>query len=65
MGAEAITLISNNHVPDELYEEVRKHFNEKEIADLTFVAATINTWNRLLISARVIPGTYEPSHATV
>jgi len=63
--AESVTFISSSHVPDELYEEVRKHFNDKEAADLTFVAATINTWNRLLISARVIPGTYEPAHATV
>jgi AhpD family alkylhydroperoxidase len=62
---ESITFISSNHVPDELYEDVRKHFNEQELANLTFVAATINTWNRLVISARVVPGTYEPAKATV
>ena len=60
---ESITFISSNHVPDELYEEVRKHFDEQELANLTFVAATINTWNRLVISARVVPGTYEPAKA--
>lgn len=60
---EAITFISSSHVPDELYEEVRKHFTEKELADLTFIVATINTWNRLVIPARVVPGTYEPAKA--
>jgi AhpD family alkylhydroperoxidase len=60
---EAVTLITNGHVPDEVYEEVRPHFSEKELCDLTFAAATINAWNRLAISARTEPGTYQPSKA--
>ena len=56
---EAITLVSQTHVPDAVYEEVRKHFSEKEIFDLTLVATTINAWNRLAISARTPPGTYK------
>src|SRR3954470_9801107 len=44
---DAVTLITNGHVPDDLYEEVRAHFDEKELADLTFAVATINSWNRL------------------
>ncbi len=56
---EAVTLVANNHVPDQLYEEVRQHFNEKELADLTLAVATINAWNRLAISARATPGTYQ------
>ena len=57
---EAVTLITNSHVPDSVYEEVRPHFSEKEIADLTFAIATINAWNRLSIASRAVPGTYEP-----
>jgi len=55
---EAVTLVSQTHVPDEIYEEVKKHFSEKEIVDLTIVAATINMWNRIAISSRAVPGQY-------
>jgi alkylhydroperoxidase family enzyme len=44
---------------DELFEKVKKHFTEKEIADLTLAIATINAWNRLAISSRTVAGTYE------
>jgi alkylhydroperoxidase family enzyme len=37
------------------------HFSEKEIVDLTILAALINTWNRLAISMRTVPGTYQPA----
>jgi AhpD family alkylhydroperoxidase len=57
---EALTFITNGHAPDAIYDEVRAHFNEKETADLTFVIAAINTWNRLAIPARAEPGTYHP-----
>ena len=55
---EAVTLITNGHVPDRVYEEVRPHFSEKELSDLTLAVATINAWNRFAISARTAPGTY-------
>jgi AhpD family alkylhydroperoxidase len=58
---EAITLVSETHVPDSAYEEVRKFFNEKEIVDLTFVVTTINAWNRLAIALRAVPGHYRPA----
>lgn len=61
--AEAVTLITNGHVPDEVYEQVRPHFTEKEICDLTLAVTTINAWNRLAISARTVPGTYQPPKA--
>lgn len=54
---EAVTLITNGHVSDAIYEEVRQHFSEKELSDLTLALATINAWNRLSISARLVPGT--------
>jgi AhpD family alkylhydroperoxidase len=58
---EALTLLTNGHVPDEVYEQVRQHFNEKELSDLTLAVVTINGWNRLNISARTVPGDYQPA----
>lgn len=58
---EALTLVAEGHVPDETYEAVRPHFSEKELADLSFIIVTINAWNRLAISARTEPGTYQPA----
>jgi len=57
---EAVTNIRDGHVRDEVYEDVRKHFSEKELADLTLAVAAINAWNRLSISARTEPGKYQP-----
>ena len=58
--AEAATNVSLTHVPDEVFDEVKKHFSEKEIADLTLAAAMINLWNRVAISLRAVPGHYRP-----
>jgi alkylhydroperoxidase family enzyme len=57
---EALTLISENDVADSLYEEVQKHFNEKEHLALSMAIVAINGWNRLAISFRVEPGSYNP-----
>lgn len=57
---ESLTLISENDVPDSLYEAVRKHFSEEELVALTMAIVAINAWNRLAISFRTVPGTYEP-----
>ena len=59
---EAITLVSQSHVPDEVYEQVRKQFSEKETVDLTMVIVAINGWNRLAIGFRTLAGTYQPAH---
>jgi len=61
---EALTLVSQTHVPDSVYEDVRKYFSEKEIVDLTFVVTTINAWNRLAIALRAVPGHYRPASFT-
>lgn len=58
--AEAVTQIADNHVPDELYEQVRQHFTEEELVNLTLALVAINGWNRLAISFRTEPGTYQP-----
>jgi AhpD family alkylhydroperoxidase len=51
---EAVTLVSQTHVPDAVYEEVRRHFAEDELVKLTHLVATINVWNRIAISFRSI-----------
>lgn len=58
--AESVTLLEEGHVPDEVFEEVRKEFSEEELIDLTLAVATINSWNRLNIAFRTTPGTYQP-----
>lgn len=58
---EAVTLITAGHVPDAIHEQARASFTEKELADLTCAVATINAWNRLAISSRTVPGTYQPA----
>ena len=58
---EALTPISQTHAPDAVFEEVKQHFSEKEIVDLTLVIGTINLWNRLAISLRAVPGHYKPA----
>lgn len=57
---EALTLISENDVPDALYEATRKYFDEKEIIALTMAIIAINGWNRLAIGFRTVPGSYHP-----
>ena len=57
---EALTLISETHAPDDVYEEVRKQFSEAELVNLSMAIVTINSWNRLALGFRTVPGTYEP-----
>ncbi len=58
---EAVTLVSREHVPDEVYEEARKYFGEEELVNLTLAIVAINGWNRLAIAFRAEAGTYQPS----
>ncbi len=52
---EAVTRLEHQDVPDEVFEQAKAVFSEQELADLTLGVATINTWNRLCITWRVIP----------
>src|SRR5437660_11273881 len=52
---EAVTLISETHAPDEVYNDVRAQFSEAETVNLTMLIATINVWNRISISFRSVP----------
>jgi alkylhydroperoxidase family enzyme len=56
---EAVTLVSESHVGDEVYERVKPHFAPEELANLTLAIATINSWNRLSIAFRGVPGAYK------
>jgi AhpD family alkylhydroperoxidase len=58
---EAVTLIGHGHVPDDIYEQAHSSFGEKELIDLTPAIIVINGWNRLAISFRTVPGTYQPA----
>ena len=56
---DAVTLISVDHVRDDVYDFARQHFTEKELVDLTMAIVAINGWNRLAIVFRTVPGTFE------
>ena len=58
--AEAVTLVSQGPLPDDLYAEARAHFSEKALVDLTLAIIAINGWNRLSVSFHTVPGTYQP-----
>jgi AhpD family alkylhydroperoxidase len=60
---EALTNVREGHVSDEVFEHVRTHFTEKELADLSLAITSINSWNRLNIAVRTVPGTYQPARA--
>lgn len=59
---EAITLITDGHVPDSVYERAREQFSEQELVNLTMAIVAINGWNRLAISFRAVPGSYQAAH---
>jgi AhpD family alkylhydroperoxidase len=60
---EAVTLVSETHVPDAVYEDVRAEFEPEELVKLTLLIATINAWNRFAISFRSIHPVKVAAHA--
>ena len=58
--AEAVTQLGEGRVPDEVFEEAKRHFSDRELADLTLAVVAINGWNRLNIAFRTTPGNYRP-----
>ena len=60
---EIVTRIADTHAPDEAFQAVREHFNEAELVSLTLAITAINTWNRIAISFRSMPGSYQPRPA--
>jgi len=62
---EALTSLEHQEVPDAVYEEVRRHFSEPELVDLTLAVISINGWNRLNLAWRTVPGDYQPRKRAV
>lgn len=58
--AEVLTRLSEADVSDHVYEEARQQFSEEELVNLTMAVVVINGWNRLAVSFRTVPGTYQP-----
>ena len=58
---ESLTLLTEGYVPDAVFEEVRRHFSDEEIVNLSMAAVAINSWNRLLTAFRAVPGEYQPA----
>ncbi|GAB2861080.1 carboxymuconolactone decarboxylase family protein [Streptomyces deserti] len=57
---EAVTVLTDGFVPDEVYEKAAKHFEEAELAQLISAIAVINAWNRFGVTCRMTPGHYQP-----
>jgi alkylhydroperoxidase family enzyme len=53
-----VTLVSETHIPDVVYDQTRQHFSETELVNLTLCVAAINAWNRIAISFRAVHPTY-------
>jgi alkylhydroperoxidase family enzyme len=60
---EELTRIAETDVADDLYNRVRQHFSEEDLVKLTMAIVTINGWNRIAISFRAVPGSYQPATA--
>ena len=56
---EAVTLVSETQVPDDVYTRVSEHFSPHELANLTMAIVAINGWNRIAVSFRMVPGEYQ------
>lgn len=56
---EAVTLVAQSQVPDEVYDEARKHFSEEELVNLTMALVAINGANRLNVAFRTVPGSHQ------
>ncbi|PPS81725.1 carboxymuconolactone decarboxylase family protein [Streptomyces sp. MH60] len=57
---EAVTVLTDGFVPDEVYEKAAEHFDEPELAQLIAAITTINAWNRFGVTCRMTPGHYTP-----
>jgi AhpD family alkylhydroperoxidase len=56
---EAVTLVGQTHVPDDVYDEARRQFSEEELVKLTWAVVVINGWNRVAVAFRSEPGKYQ------
>jgi AhpD family alkylhydroperoxidase len=61
---EAVTLVHDGQLPDEVYREAAEVFDEAQLAALIWAATVINAYNRIAIATRMAPGGYEPVKKT-
>ena len=54
---DTVTLLSETHVPRDVYDEAASQFTEPELAQLISLILTINAWNRIAVTTRLEPGT--------
>jgi len=52
---DAVTLLSQTHVPDDVYAHASSEFEQAELAQLISLILTINAWNRIGVSTRLQP----------
>jgi AhpD family alkylhydroperoxidase len=62
--AEALTLLTDGFVPDDVYERARAQFSDEELANLSLGIVAINGWNRLNVAFRTPAGSYKPKAAS-
>lgn len=58
--AEAVTVLTDRRVPDEVYERAAQHFDDRELAHLIGLVVAINNWNRVMVGRRIPPGGHQP-----
>ncbi|MEO8636178.1 MAG: carboxymuconolactone decarboxylase family protein [Gemmatimonadales bacterium] len=58
---EAVTLLARSSVSDELYQQARQHFTERQLVDVTMALIGINGWHRLSVAFRTVPGSDHPA----
>jgi AhpD family alkylhydroperoxidase len=58
---EAVTVLTEGFVPDAVYERAAKHFGEAELAQLISLIVVINSWNRIAVTSRAVPGSHTPA----
>lgn len=58
---EAITVLTDGFVPDDVWARAAEHFDETELANLVAAITVINAWNRFAVSTRMVPGHYTPA----
>ncbi|MEK4344562.1 carboxymuconolactone decarboxylase family protein [Paenibacillus sp. FSL P4-0184] len=52
---ESVTLVTQGHVPDDVYSEAERHFDTKQLGEIIMAIVTINAWNRIAITTRMMP----------
>ncbi|MEV4421000.1 carboxymuconolactone decarboxylase family protein [Patulibacter sp. NPDC049589] len=55
---DAVTLVAETQVPDDVWAEAARHLDEAELANVLVQIAAINAWNRIAVSSRMVPASW-------